>query len=142
VTMDDLEWRIEAAVAEAQTALARLHRAVEALALFHASRADLAFIGASEMRSFDEPERARVAARRSALQHDLDTLVLRAVAEHHSNCPHPLETSRAIATMCTSLPQWFDHRGPTSAETIAREYADLALRMVGVLTNQPRKKRR
>jgi AcrR family transcriptional regulator/transcriptional regulator with XRE-family HTH domain len=142
VTMDDLEWRIDAAVAEGRTAADRMHLAVEALALFHATRTDLAFIGASEMRSFEESERTAVAARRSALQHVLDALVLGAIAEQTSHCAHPLAASRAIATMCTSLPQWFDPRGPASAETIALEYADLALRMLSAPLNQPRRTRR
>jgi AcrR family transcriptional regulator len=131
LTMAELEWRVPAAASEAHGPVQRLHRQVEALALFHVMRADLAFIGASEMRSLEQPDRDDIAGRRSRLQHRLDHDILDAVRNGSANCPRPLETARAIATMCTSLPQWFDSDGPTSAESVALEYADLAVRMVG-----------
>ncbi|MGE0218062.1 TetR family transcriptional regulator [Mycolicibacterium sp.] len=131
LTMDDLEWRCQAAVAAGHTPLARLRSLVEALSLFHTLRADLAFIGSSEMRSLEEPDRSRIAARRSGIQHMVDREILAAVDTGAARCPKPLETGRAIATMCTSLPQWFDTAGPTSAVDIAAEYAALALRMIG-----------
>ena len=53
-----------------------------------------------------------------------------AVADGSARTARPLDAGRAIATMCTSLPQWFDNAGPVSREQIAREYAELALRMV------------
>lgn len=95
----------------------------------------MAQLGSPECRrlltSIEEPARTRVARRRSSLQHLLDGGILRAVANEHAECPHPLETSRAIATMCTSLPQWFDVDGAMPAEAVAHEYANLALRMIG-----------
>lgn len=133
LTMDEVEWRIFAAAGEADCPLARLRLQVEALALFHTLRADLAFIGSSEMRSLDEPELSRISARRSAIQHLVDREIRSAIADGSAGCPRPLETGRAIVTMCTSLPQWFRPSGPTSAFDIAREYADLALRMIGAV---------
>ncbi|WP_433605076.1 TetR family transcriptional regulator [Dactylosporangium sp. CA-139114] len=131
LTMDELDWRIREATADADGPLTRLARLVEALALFHTSRPELAFIGASEMRSIDEPDRGRVAARRDAVQHRIDQEITHAVERGDAHTAMPLETGRAIATMCTSLPQWFDPAGPTSPAEIAREYAGLALRMIG-----------
>jgi len=137
LTMDDLEWRITAATAEASRPILGLHRAVEALALFHVMRADLAFVGASEMRSLEEPARTRVAQRRSSVQHLLDDQIARVLTSGHLDCPRPRETSRAIATMCTALPQWFDMDGATPAATVARGYADLAVRMIGAECERP-----
>jgi AcrR family transcriptional regulator/DNA-binding XRE family transcriptional regulator len=131
LTMDEVEWRTHAATGEADGPLSRLRLRVEALALLHTLRADLAFIGSSEMRSLEEPERSRISARRSAIQHLIDRDICSAVADGSASCPRPLETGRAIVTMCTSLPQWFDTSGPTSAVDIAKEYATLALRMIG-----------
>lgn len=135
LTMGELEWRLPAARDSADDGgrhgpLGRLAALVEAMALFHVRRADLAFIGASEMRSLDEPDRRRITARRSGVQHLLDREVDAAVALGVADTRMPREDARAIATMCTSLPQWFDPHGSTSAERIAREYADLAVRMV------------
>jgi AcrR family transcriptional regulator/DNA-binding XRE family transcriptional regulator len=130
MTMDELDWRCAVAIDGPGGPLDRLYRVVEALALFHTLRAEVAYIGASEMRSFEEPERTRIAARRSAIQHLVDHEILSAVREGSAGCERPRETGRAIATMCTSLPQWFNKSGPTGPEAIARTYAELALRMI------------
>ncbi len=129
--MDELDWRLAAALQTAREPLDRLARLVEALALFHTLRADLAFIGASEMRSILPPERRRIAARRSGVQQLIDTEIAHALECGQASTPMPLETGRAIATMCTSLPQWFDVDGPTGPQAISLQYADLALRMIG-----------
>lgn len=131
LTMDELEARFSTAVYEVMEPLDTLYRLVTTLALFHTERSDLAYIGASEMRSLEEPDRSRIAMRRSAIQHQLDTHILRAVNNGSAECAHPNETGRAIATMCTSLPQWFDRSGPTPTDVIAKTYAELALRMIG-----------
>lgn len=131
LTMSELEWRITQSAADIDEPLSSLHRHVEALALFHVMRAGLAFVGASEMRSLDEPNRTRIATRRSRLQHLIDDDIMQAISADRASCPRPLETGRAIATMCTSLPQWFDVDGPTPAHTVAKEYADIAIRMIG-----------
>jgi AcrR family transcriptional regulator/DNA-binding XRE family transcriptional regulator len=131
LTMDEVEWRTRAATDDGNDPLTRLRLQVEALALFHTLRADLAFIGSSEMRSLEEPERSRISLRRSSVQHLIDGQIRAAVAEGSAHCAKPLETARAIVTMCTSLSQWFDTSGPTSAADIAAEYATLALRMIG-----------
>lgn len=132
LTMDEVEWRTRAATDDGNDPLTRLRLQVEALALFHTLRADLAFIGSSEMRSLEEPERSRISLRRSRVQHLIDGQIRAAVAEGSAHCARPLETARAVVTMCTSLPQWFDTSGPTSAADIAQEYSTLALRMIGV----------
>ena len=131
MTMDELDWRCAVAIDGPGGPLERLYRVVEALALFHTLRSDVAYIGASEMRSLEEPERTRIAARRSAIQHVVDHEILSAVGEGSAECERPRETGRAISTMCTSLPQWFDKTGPTPPDAIARTYAELALRMIG-----------
>lgn len=131
LTMDDLDRRLGSARAEGSGPLERLALIVEALALFHTLRSDLAFIGASEMRSIEQPDRDRIAARRTGLQHAIDAEVDAALVAGLVTTTMPRETGRAIATMCTSLPQWFSPSGSTSPQEIAKEYAQLALRMVG-----------
>ena len=135
LTMDELDWRLADARASAPGgnagSLVRLATLVEALALFHTRRADLAFIGATEMRSIRPADRGRIARRRSAVQRLLDREIADAVTVGLATTRHPHEVGRAIATMCTSLPQWFDNAGPTTPEAIAHEYALLALQMIG-----------
>lgn len=131
MAMDELERRFSEAESAQADPLDQLYRYVETLALFHAERADVAYIGASEMRSLDEPDRSRIALRRTGIQRRIDHEIRRAVDDGSAHCLRPQETGRAIATMCTSLPQWFDASGPTSPASIARHYARLGLRMIG-----------
>lgn len=131
LTMDELHWRVRAAGAEGATPAARVALIVEALALFHTHRRALAFIGASEMRSISEPDRSRITESRNQIQYLLDEQIDDAVRDGALTTAHPRDAGRAIATMCTSLPQWFRTDGPSSPEQIAAEYAGFALDLLG-----------
>ncbi|MGV9666014.1 TetR family transcriptional regulator [Nocardia niigatensis] len=137
LTMDELHWRVGAARGEGTTALQRLVNTVEALALFHTHRRRLAFIGASEMRSLTPTNRRRIAASRNEIQYLLDELITAAITEQGRPHDHAHVAGRAIATMCTALPQWFRLDGPTSPEHIATQYADFALGLLGLPCRQP-----
>lgn len=127
LAMAELLWRVPAARDEGATAMERVGLIVEALALFHTHRRELAFIGASEMRSLDPANRRRIAGLRNDLQRILDHEIDEGVREGSLATAHPRDGARAIATMCTSLPQWFRAAGPTTPEQIASEYAQFAL---------------
>lgn len=131
ITMRDLIWRVEQARDEADDPLDRLGRVVEALALYHARRNELAFIGASEMRSLEPASYRRIARLRHHVQDVLDQQIEAAVAARAVSPRHPRDAGKAIATMCTSLAQWFRPDGATTPEQIAREYAELAVSMLG-----------
>mgnify|MGYP001305605730 FL=1 len=136
LTMDELEWRIAAARAEARDGLQEVALIVEVLALFHTYYRKLAFIGATEMRSLQGTNRSRIAKRRRNVQRILDGAIDRARREGRLATRHPRAAGRAIATMCTALPQWFRDTGPLTAEDIARAYVEFALAMLGA-TNAP-----
>ncbi|WP_137876419.1 TetR family transcriptional regulator [Rhodococcus sp. Q] len=131
LTMDELHWRIRAARDEGATAVRRVALIVEALALYHTHRRKLAFIGASEMRSVEEPDRTRITVSRNQIQYLLDEQIDAAVRDGDLSTRHPHDAGRAIATMCTSLPQWFRSDGPSTPEQIATEYAEFALDLLG-----------
>jgi len=130
ITMGELHWRVRTARDEGQTSVDRVSMIVEALALYHTHRRDLAFIGASEMRSLAGANRYRITKSRSEIQHLLDEEIAAAVRDGYLATEHPRDAGRAIATMCTSLAQWFRVDGPSSPEQIAKEYADFALGML------------
>lgn len=125
VTMAEIRWRLLAARGDGGTAEESFALMVESLALFHAVRGDLAFLGASEMRGIEGAELARVTALRDEVQHLLDEQAAAAFpgAEVRTAC-------RAIATMCTSLPSWFSADGPLGPEQVAREYAGFAVSLL------------
>lgn len=127
VTMADLRSRSEAARAQGDGAVQRFALLVECLALFHTHRRELGFVGASEMRSLLPPDRERVAAARRAQQRMVDDEVEQACDEGLFAVTRPREAGRAVVTMCTALPQWFDGRGPDSPEQVAQQYVEFAL---------------
>jgi AcrR family transcriptional regulator len=127
LAMDDLTWRLLAAARQGRDGVTRVRLMVEALALFHTHRWELAFIGASEMRSLEPANRRRIAELRSYVQHLLDDAIDRAIQDGQLRTPSPRHAARAISTMCTSLPQWFHVGGPATPERIAAEYAQFAL---------------
>jgi AcrR family transcriptional regulator len=131
ITMAELNWRVDDARRDAENSLDEIARIVEALALFHTHHRKLAFIGASEMRSLTGPNRRRIAAQRTAIQRALDAAIDRARKDGHVHAEKLPTAGRAIATMCTSLPQWFRPDGPESAEEVSRTYVQLALAMLG-----------
>lgn len=133
LTMSELHWRVAAARADAATGLQEVRLVVEALALFHTHRQKLAFIGASEMRSLTATNRQRIADSRNQLQHTLDAAIDRTAREGDVEVADVLDrriAGRAITTMCTSLPQWFNADGPATPEETARSYADFAVALL------------
>jgi AcrR family transcriptional regulator len=131
LTMTDLIWRVEQARDEGTDPVSRVALVVEALALYHVRRNDLAFIGASEMRSLEPASYRRIARLRTHVQDLLDGQIAEAIAAGGLSVSHPADAGKAIATMCTSLAQWFHPDGPTTPEQIAREYSRFALGLLG-----------
>ncbi|MDX6740114.1 TetR family transcriptional regulator [Actinocorallia sp. A-T 12471] len=132
LTMDDLLRRARAARAEGDGPLERFRLLVECLALFHTHRRELGFIGASEMRSLDEPNRARITAARQEMQRMVDEEVIEGRRRGLMTTPLPKEAARAVVTMCTALPQWWSPSGPSSPEVVATQYVGFALEVVRV----------
>lgn len=127
VTMGELLWRLEAARHDGRTPAESFGLMVEALALFHAVRGDLAFLGASEMRGLTGSELERVVGLRNEVQYALDEQARTAIDAGDFDCPDPHTACRAIATMCTALPGWFRLGGALGPEDVARDYASYAL---------------
>lgn len=130
LTMTDLLERTRAARAQGEGPVERFAHLVECLALIHTHRRELGFIGASEMRSVDEPDRTRIAAARQEVQHMVDAEIADGCRRQLMATPLPREAGRAIVTMCTALPQWWSPTGPAGPEVVARQYVDFALDVV------------
>jgi AcrR family transcriptional regulator/transcriptional regulator with XRE-family HTH domain len=131
LTMQDLDARMRAARSEGADPVARVALLVECLALFHSHRRETAFLGASEMRSLQPEERARLAAIRRDQQQMLDDEVAAAVAAGQLRARAPKDAARAVVTMCTAIVQWYRPDGPTSPEELALRYVDFALDLLG-----------
>jgi AcrR family transcriptional regulator/transcriptional regulator with XRE-family HTH domain len=127
ITMADLFARTTAARAEGRDPVERFALLIECLALYHTHRRELGFVGASEMRSLVPGQRARVAAARRAQQRMVDEEVEQACRAGGFEVQRPHEASRAVVTMSTALPQWFDGKGPATPEQVAAQYVEFAL---------------
>lgn len=130
LTMNDLIERARAARAEGDGPVERFTLLVECLALYHTHRRELAFIGASEMRSIAEPDRTRIAAARADVQRMVDDEVAEGCRRGLMATPLPKQAARAVVTMCTALPQWWLPTGPSSPEKVAQQYVDFSLGVV------------
>jgi AcrR family transcriptional regulator len=130
ITMEDLSRRSHLALAEGRDPVERFSLLVECLALFHTHRRELAFVGASEMRSLDPGPRARIAATRTAQQRMIDKEVEDGVRSGSFRTTRPKQASRAVVMMCTGLAQWYHADGPDSAESVAMQYVEFALDVV------------
>lgn len=127
LVMADLLQRARAARDEGGNPVERFSLLVEHLALCHTYRRDLAFVGASEMRSLEPGNHRRIARQRTALQRVIDHEVDAAVRDGDFRNDHPREASRAIVTMCTALPTWWRPGGPLTPEQVAEQHVGFAL---------------
>lgn len=133
LTMEDLLARSRAARAEGDDVVTRFALLVECLALYHTHRRELGFVGASEMRSLLPAHRRRVAAMRRSQQRMVDEEVEQGVRAGAFATQRPHEAARAVVTMCTALPQWYEPGGEASAEEVAAQYVEFALDLVRCL---------
>jgi len=127
IYMDSLLWRTAAARAEGSGPTQRFALLVECLALHHTYRRALAFVGLSEMRSLGPANRERILRLRNRQQRMVDAEAEEAHRNGSFRTPVPRDASRAVVTMCTSIPHWYRPDGPATPEEIARMYVRFAL---------------
>lgn len=130
LTMDEVGWRVEAARQEGCDPVESFALMVESLALFHARRADLAFLGSSEMRALATADRTRITGLRNDVQHSLDRQAVECAKAGAFRAGDLRVGTRAVSTMCTSLPSWFHADGALDATEVAKQYAQFAVRVL------------
>lgn len=126
-TMTEFLARARAARAEGRDPVERFCFLIEHLALFHTHRRELGFVGASEMRSLEEPNRSAIADMRIAQHRMVNEEAEAAVRLGYFHNDHPHESVRAAVTMCTALANWWHLGGGASPEKIAEQYVGFAL---------------
>ena len=119
---------LEAAGAESGR---RFDALLACLVRFHAREREQAFLAYSEIRSLDDEARAAHIERRDTQQRLMDEIVETGVRDGVFTTPHPVEASRAVVTMCTSVAQWYRPDGPLSPEELADRYLGIARMTVG-----------
>ncbi|MBM9463947.1 TetR family transcriptional regulator [Aeromicrobium sp. YIM 150415] len=122
---------VEALDAAGEDPTARFDALVACLVRFHAYEREQAFLAYSEIRSLDDEAREAHIGRRDIQQRLMDTVVDSGVARGLFTTPHPVEASRAVVTMCTSVAQWYRSDGPLTPEALVERYLDIARMTVG-----------
>jgi len=140
LALQELLGRVRAAGVQAPTPEQAFADMVEALALFHSRRAELARIVLTETRSLQEPDRSRLAGLQRQVVAALEDAAARAV-ESGRFAAHDLSTTiRAVTTMCLSLPYWLPDAGPEAPAdpvALARRYSALAVDMMQAVPRDP-----
>jgi AcrR family transcriptional regulator len=121
----------EAAVGGVADPRERLRRAVVTYALRHANHRREALIVNRDVASLSEPGRSEVMALRRRHERAVREIIIEGVGAGVFRVADPFLASFGILEMCVSVARWFDPDGPLSAEQIAAEHAEFALRLVG-----------
>ncbi|WP_162181207.1 TetR/AcrR family transcriptional regulator [Rhodococcus wratislaviensis] len=109
----------------------RLFHAARSHVLWNASDVMCSFVVNSEIRSLTPENRARNVAQRDTLQRMFDSAVVDGTKNGLFTTPYPLETSRAIVTMCTAVATWYRSSGPLTPSQIADQYGEMSLNLAG-----------
>ncbi len=120
----------EAAVGGVSDVPERLRRAVVTYALRHALHRREALIVNRDVASLDEPARSHVMALRRRHERAVREIITAGVQGGVFSVSSPFLASFGILEMCVSVARWFDPAGPLSAEQVAAEHGEFALRLV------------
>jgi AcrR family transcriptional regulator len=134
--MDDTMDRLIASTLEAlkvagDDPVERLGAIVAAHVRFHIDFQSESFVGNTELRSLVSPGRERILRKRDRQRALFDTAVDAGRAEGVFTTAFPIETARALVTMCTAVATWYRHGRSLTPDEIVFRYSRLALRLVG-----------
>jgi AcrR family transcriptional regulator len=129
-TMDDVLADFRAAVAGLRTPAERLHAATRVYALRHATHRREALVVNRDAASLDDPERGMVRERRREHERAVRAIITEGVRTGEFHAGNPALASFAILEMSVSIARWFRDDGPRTAEQVADEHAEYALRIV------------
>lgn len=130
-------WLVQEAAASSDDPAVALHRVVRAFAASHAVRHTRARIVNYELAALTPEHYAEIRDIRRNIERELRELVERGVAAglfHHRD---PRLAATALLSLGIDIARWFREGGRWSPQRIADEYADLAMRIVGVVDPPP-----
>jgi len=122
---------VREAIASSDDVTERLRRATEGHVRFHAVHRREVRVGNYEIPALDEPQREVVVALRREYSLIFLELIERGVEAGVFDCRSPLLASYAILQMGIGVSMWFREDGKLSADSVAYQYGDIALRIVG-----------
>jgi AcrR family transcriptional regulator len=136
-TVDGVLDDFRAAVDDVSDPVERLRRAVRVYALRHATHRREALVANRDTTSLPEPARTRVRQRERDHERAVRAIICDGVSAGDFHVDSPSLASFAILEMCLSIARWFRDDGARTAEEVADEYTDFALRIAGFAPNRP-----
>jgi AcrR family transcriptional regulator len=127
----------ERALAGAEGPAQRLEHAIEAFALHHLRHRREALIGSREMSSLEEPARTRVLDGRRRHVRAIRALIDEGREAGVFTVDDPTVAAFTMLEMSVATARWFRDDGPLSAETVASQYGQFALRIAGAHVRPP-----
>jgi Tetracyclin repressor-like, C-terminal domain len=115
----------------------RLRRTVRVYALRHATHRREALVANRDTASLPEPARTRVRQKERDHERAVPAIICDGVGTDDFHVDSPALASFAILEMCLSIARWFRDDGARTAEQVADEYADFALRIAGFVPDRP-----
>lgn len=129
-SMQGLLDRAHAALAKVpEDPKSRLGALVECVVEFMARHASQGLT--SELRSLEPDNRARYVALRDELEQLTRSIVSAGNEAGVFRAEFPVETTRAVLTMCDAVGRWYRPGGRLSPNTVAKRYVSIALNTVG-----------
>ncbi|MBW0092014.1 TetR family transcriptional regulator [Pseudonocardia sp. KRD-184] len=130
-TLDEVLADFEGSVAGVTDPVQRLRRAVRIYALRHATHRREALVVNRDTTNLPEPALTRMRERRRDHERAVRAVIGDGIAAGVFRVDSPALASFAILEMCVSIARWFREDGSRTAEQVADEYTDFALRIVG-----------
>jgi hypothetical protein len=115
----------------------RLRRAIRVYALRHATHRREALVANRDTTSLSEPARTRVRQRERGHERAVRAIIRDGVGTGDFHVESPALASFAILEMCLSIARWFRDEGDRTAEQVADDYTDFALRIAGFVPDRP-----
>jgi AcrR family transcriptional regulator len=119
------------AVEDLSDPVERLRQAIRVYALRHATHRREALVANRDTTSLPEPAQTRIRQQERDHERAVRAIISDGVAADDFHVDSAALASFAILEMCLSIARWFRDDGDRTAEQVADEYADFALRIAG-----------
>jgi AcrR family transcriptional regulator len=137
--MDRAHAALDEALVEVDDVAEQLRRATETSVLDFLGHPAEITVCNTEIRSLDDPHRARIIGKRDGYAARIRAIVDRGCTAGRFRTAHPRPATFAILELPANAMAWFNERGRLSAEEVAQIYGDFALDIVRCT---PRRSRR
>jgi AcrR family transcriptional regulator len=121
----------QAAVDGRDDVVSRLREAARVYALRHATHRREALIVNRDVASLDEPVLSQVLELRRRHERAVRDLIAEGADRGVLAVETPRVASFGVLEMCVSVARWFSPGGPLTAEQVAEQYSEFALRVAG-----------